>query len=579
MSSIQIQKPRPVRRALLAGAIAGATMLGIVGSAQAYVPTVVAQGNLATNPSINITGGVAAAAMSPDGRYGYYSLDSNTPATPQRGPVVEKFDLTTMLPVSAVELPSTFGGGFGFAITPDGATAYGSYNAGRVAKVDLTSTPITHTATLTVTGAPILESLAMSPDGAYLYTVSQTAVTPRLFKIRLSDFTEVAAVALPAPAEGGMAVTVSPDGSKVWVAANDNLISGVKSSTIVEFDAATMTAGRSVTLSTAKNVFAGAISSDGAYGYYESDERNTATPPTFTKVNLATMTEAGRLTLATGEYWGAMVLSADGTQLYAGTANWPAHLNTIRTSDMTRTDGITLPTGVNGADYGALTSKNEIAVYLGTYDTPPYEVVKVQVRPAYALTVTKSGKGSGTVTSAPTGIDCGATCTTEIVEGKVVTLTAAAADGSVFHGWSGGCTGTAATCTVTMSKAETVTATFNLTPVPKTKTTFKVVKVTGSGTKQTALLRAPGAGKLSLSGTRKVGGKAVNACSRVTRTVSKAGTFALTCKITADAQAARHLGPVTIRLTRTYKPANGKAQKLVRIIRLSAIGTTVPVTG
>ncbi|MFN2590153.1 MAG: hypothetical protein ABR518_05240 [Actinomycetota bacterium] len=41
-----------------------------------------------------------------------------------------------------------------------------------------------------------------------------------------------------------------------------------------------------------------------------------------------------------------------------------------------------------------------------------------------------------------------------------MTLTATAASGSTFTGWSGACSGTAATCTVTMDAAKTATATF-----------------------------------------------------------------------------------------------------------------------
>jgi hypothetical protein len=47
----------------------------------------------------------------------------------------------------------------------------------------------------------------------------------------------------------------------------------------------------------------------------------------------------------------------------------------------------------------------------------------------------------------------------------VVTLTAAAASGSTFTGWSGACTGTGA-CSVTMSAAQSVTATFGGTLPP-----------------------------------------------------------------------------------------------------------------
>jgi hypothetical protein len=77
-----------------------------------------------------------------------------------------------------------------------------------------------------------------------------------------------------------------------------------------------------------------------------------------------------------------------------------------------------------------------------------------------SLTVDKSGAGTGTVTSAPAGIDCGATCTASFTTGTAVTLTAAAASGSVFLGWTGGgCSGTG-TCQVTLNSATNVGAEF-----------------------------------------------------------------------------------------------------------------------
>lgn len=82
---------------------------------------------------------------------------------------------------------------------------------------------------------------------------------------------------------------------------------------------------------------------------------------------------------------------------------------------------------------------------------------------SYTLTVKKSGTGSGTVTSSPAGINCGSTCAANFASGTSVTLTAAAQAGSTFAGWSGGnCSGTAATCTVIVSAATGVTATFSL---------------------------------------------------------------------------------------------------------------------
>lgn len=80
--------------------------------------------------------------------------------------------------------------------------------------------------------------------------------------------------------------------------------------------------------------------------------------------------------------------------------------------------------------------------------------------PTFALTVTKGGTGSGTVTSSPAGINCGSTCSANYSSGTSVTLTATVASGSTFAGWDGACTGTA-TCTVSMTAARSVTATFN----------------------------------------------------------------------------------------------------------------------
>lgn len=78
------------------------------------------------------------------------------------------------------------------------------------------------------------------------------------------------------------------------------------------------------------------------------------------------------------------------------------------------------------------------------------------------LTIVRAGAGSGTVTSAPSGITCGSICTASFAEGSSVVLTAVPALGSEFAGWSGaGCSGTG-TCTVSMSQAQTVTATFTL---------------------------------------------------------------------------------------------------------------------
>jgi hypothetical protein len=76
------------------------------------------------------------------------------------------------------------------------------------------------------------------------------------------------------------------------------------------------------------------------------------------------------------------------------------------------------------------------------------------------LTVASAGTGTGSVTSAPAGIDCGSSCTANFPTGTTITLTSTAQAGSTFEGWSGVCNGSQPTCEITLDQAGSVTATF-----------------------------------------------------------------------------------------------------------------------
>ncbi len=92
----------------------------------------------------------------------------------------------------------------------------------------------------------------------------------------------------------------------------------------------------------------------------------------------------------------------------------------------------------------------------------------------FSLSVNKNG--IGTVTSSPVGISCGGTCEAPFGSGQSVILTATAAAGSRFEGWSGACTGTTATCTVTMNADKSVTATFGATEPGKSSPSFPAIR-------------------------------------------------------------------------------------------------------
>lgn len=169
---------------------------------------------------------------------------------------------------------------------------------------------------------------------------------------------------------------------------------------------------------------------------------------------------------------------------------------------------------------------------------------------AYALTTTLSGSGTGGVASQPAGISCPASCSGQFAPNTSVTLTATPSTGSVFAGWSGACTGSNTTCSVSMTSAQSVGASFSLEPVLS-------VSVTGNGkvTSNPAGIDCGSACTQAYApGTSVTLTAAANADSVLSSwTGACSGTGGPTCTITLDA--ARTVGvsftlkPVTFLLT------------------------------
>ncbi|HZS03498.1 MAG TPA: hypothetical protein VFD58_01370 [Blastocatellia bacterium] len=78
--------------------------------------------------------------------------------------------------------------------------------------------------------------------------------------------------------------------------------------------------------------------------------------------------------------------------------------------------------------------------------------------PQFTLSIGRGG--SGTVTSAPAGIDCGKNCSAKFAQGTTVTLNATPAAGLRFINWTGDCSGTTPTCNVTITRSTSVQANF-----------------------------------------------------------------------------------------------------------------------
>ena len=74
--------------------------------------------------------------------------------------------------------------------------------------------------------------------------------------------------------------------------------------------------------------------------------------------------------------------------------------------------------------------------------------------------VAKSGRGDGTVTTQPAGIDCGSTCEYAFRRNTQITLRARATRSSRFRAWGGACSGRSP-CALTISAPADISATFD----------------------------------------------------------------------------------------------------------------------
>jgi hypothetical protein len=189
------------------------------------------------------------------------------------------------------------------------------------------------------------------------------------------------------------------------------------------------------------------------------------------------------------------------------------------------------------------------------------EVVASFEKELRTLTVTKSGNGSGTVTSSSGGVDCGSTCgPVAFDKGASVTLTAHPASGSSFVGWSGGgCSGNGS-CTVGLESNTAVAAVFTVDTVSPTcantpslcPPASNIIFLGEARAKGKAILlgvTVPGPGTLAASGKNLV---------KSNGSASGAGTMTLKLKLTAAGiKQLQKKGKVTVKVKVVFTPAGG----------------------
>ncbi|WP_167736056.1 Ig-like domain repeat protein [Nocardioides sp. 503] len=213
--------------------------------------------------------------------------------------------------------------------------------------------------------------------------------------------------------------------------------------------------------------------------------------------------------------------------------------------------------------------------------------------PRHALTVTRAGSGSGTVTGDPAGLSCGTTCVQTLPSDAVVTLTATPDAGSVFTGWSGsGCSGTEP-CRVELTEARTVQATFTVVAQATTTALTLTPATRAYGRASTAVVTvagpSPATGRVELydgatllatadlvGGTARLPLAATLAVGSHTLTATYVGSE----RLTGSASPSRRLTVTKAPVTLTGKLASAKIKAKARgSVKVTAVAVGLVPTG
>jgi IPT/TIG domain-containing protein/List-Bact-rpt repeat protein len=326
----------------------------------------------------------------------------------------------------------------------------------------------------TVVSAPTITSFAPTsgPVGTSV-TISGTNLTGATavtFNTVSASFIVTSDTAIQATVPAGATtgpLSVTTPGGTAPSATNFTVVSAP---TITSFAPTSGPVGTSVTINGTNFSGATAVRFNGVTGSFTATSTTAiqATVPAGATTGLLSVTTPGGTATSTNNF---TVVSAPTITSFTPTSGPVGTSVTISGTNFSGATAVRF-NGVTGSFTATSTTAIQATVPAGT-TTGPLSVTTPggtatstnNFTVTATLTVTEAGTGSGTVTSNsspanPTQINCGATCSASYDYGTVVTLTATPATGSTYTAWSRCDAVSGATCTVTMSAARSVTATF-----------------------------------------------------------------------------------------------------------------------
>jgi hypothetical protein len=162
----------------------------------------------------------------------------------------------------------------------------------------------------------------------------------------------------------------------------------------------------------------------------------------------------GDTTSPTGGIDSTNITLSDGNATISGTASdLGSGIYTIEIS-IDGGEWITLSNATNWSyAWPAALGSHDISVRITDYGWNTYWFstgITVSLQ-TFTVSVSKSGNGTGSATSSPSGITCGSVCSASYTDGTQVTLTASPDYYCLFSGWSGCDSVNGNTCTITMT--------------------------------------------------------------------------------------------------------------------------------